>query len=268
MSSYTHFNIRFRPKEKRLINVNDFRNLENDIFSNTSWSEFSKKISTSWLGMLIFELNQESNSIYLEITPIRAHYLTYILDNIRDKGEFEIWTICTWEEGNDWLEIYDNNFEENYSSTCIYIHDEIRVNLIKGIDSNDLPNSFIKVNENQFQYKSLGKYFANNEVIEYENLERKSSILNKCLLADRNNYILDNCLKQTPESDWYSDQIISIFMKSLTKGEFSKIIDSVEFRYKSKLVRLYNKREHKECYILDNWFNLDEATFKNWKNRN
>lgn len=87
MSSYTHYNIRFRRKDDEKVGSSDYENLKEKLFSKKYQGEDSKWISSSWTGMFIYEICEESNSVVLETTPLRAHYLTNTLDDIRAEGE-------------------------------------------------------------------------------------------------------------------------------------------------------------------------------------
>ena len=62
----------------------------------------------------------------------------------------------------------------------------------------------------------------------------------------------------------HDEAVIWRFMSSFEKGRYKNMIESVEFKYKNKLVRLYDKGVHNECFMLDNWFNLDNKIFDNW----
>lgn len=273
MSSYTHYNIRFRLKENQKVSLEDYESLQELLFFNKDYQEYSQRISSSWSGMFIFELCDKSNSIILETTPIRSHYLTEFLDDIRDNGKYTIWTICTYEEGPDWLEIYDNRLKENYFAYCLYLYDEINI-LFKELNhwtEKSMQKNFVKTREKSYQYRKLGQYYSHNEINDDSDKERKSNLQNKCALADKENYILNNCYKETPEShhyvetNWYSDPIIWSLMATFEKGRFKDKIDRIEFRYKGKLVRLYNDGIHDECYMLDDWSNLDKEIFKDWR---
>ena len=262
MSSYTHFNVVFKSKSKKTLSKLDYDKLKKDIFSNKMWPEYSKFLSTSILGMLIFELDEGQNCVYLEMTPIRAHYLTDILDVVRDKGEFEIFSICTWEEGVNYLEIYNNDYRENRSASCIYQSDEIRLKLKRAARQFVKPNGFIKIEENQFQLKGLFLYHDNNVVVS-ENQNMLNSISNSCLRKNRQKYLLSNCIKQEPESDWFSESNICTFIKNLENIEFSQFIESVEFKFKGEVTRLYDNGEFTKCHMLGDWHNLDPQTFEN-----
>jgi len=273
MSSYTHYNVRFQSKEERKINSNDYEIIKELLFSE-------KYQGVSWTGMFIFELCEKSNSVLLETTPIRRGFLTDVLDYIRDKGEYTIWTICTDENGGpDYLEIYDSRLKENYFTKCLYFYDEVKI-LFKKVDYRidssleDLfDRNFIKVKEKNYQYKKLGRYYSHNEVheINHNREGRKNNLQNKCDLSERENYILNYCDKQIPEShhyvetNWYSDPFMWSLMAAFEKGKFKDEIESVEFKYQGRLVRLYNKGVYNECYMLDNWFNLDKTIYKGWE---
>lgn len=272
MSSYTHYNIRFKKKCGGKVQLKDYEDLKVTLFFNEKRKEDSEMIKSSWTGMFIFELCEISNSIVFETTPIRSYYLTNILDDIRDDGKYTIWTICTYEEGPDWLEIYDSRLKENYSKLCNYFYDEIKIEFkdLTYWTKEYLDKLFYRTKETEYKYTKLGKYYSHNEIHDDSDKERKSSLEQKCLIAERENYILSNCFKQEPEShsnsenNWYSDPIVWHFMTSFEKGDFKDKIELIEFKYKNKVVRLYDKGEHENCYILDNWFNLDRSIFENW----
>lgn len=263
MSSYTHFNIQLKPKNGKKITQGDLSSLSKSLFSNATWTEFSEKISTSWFGMFIFEIDESNNCVAFEITPVRAHYLTDILDDIQDQGDFEIRMICTYEEGNDWLEIY--NEEGNHSATCIYLFNELRLTCSDNYNGDSIPDFFNKTSINQYSFKKTCRYHSHCEFIENEDSNEYNSLLSKCTINERDNYIIKNCIKRFPESNWYSDNEILDFMKKLENGDYKDTIDSVEFFYEGKLVRLYDCGEFEECFILDNWFNLDHKTYDNLK---
>ena len=263
MSSYTHFNIQFIPKKGKKVTQEHLCFLSNALFANSTWAEYSDSISSSWSGMFIFEIDESNNCVAFEITPIRAHYLTYILDDIRDQGNFEIRMICTYEEGNDWLEIY--NEKGNHSTTCIYLFDEIRLTCFDDHKGGLPLGIFNKESLNQYSFKKICRYNSHCEFIENERSNEYNSLLSKCAIKERNNYILKKCSKQFPEVNWYSDSEVLNFMKKFENGNYKDTIKSVEFFYKSKLVRLYDCGEFKECFMLDNWFNLDNETFDNLK---
>lgn len=263
MSSYTHFNIRFIPKTKRLINQNDLESLKRDLFSNSRSDDYNKWISSSWSGMFIFEIDVKHNCVALELTPIRANYLTDILDDIRDKGEFEIRAICTWEEGNDWLEIFNNDLKSNHSATCIYELDELKVIFSSVVEKEYLPKGFFQLNDNTYGYKKMCSYHAHCEAKEI--VSRSNSLEDRCRLIERDSYILSNCRKVRPESNWYSNSEIMNFMNAFEQGEFETAIERVEFFYREKLVRLYDNKQYDECYMLENWFNLNPVTYDNLK---
>ena len=247
MSSYTHFNIQFIPKNRKKVTQEDLSLLSDTIFTNSTWAEYSENVSSSWSGMFIFEIDESNNCVAFEITPIRTHYLTYILDDIRDQGDFEIRMICTYEEGNDWLEIY--NEEGNHSATCIYLFDELRLTCFDNLKKGALPNIFNKVSLNQYSLKKICRYNSHCEFTEHEKYDEYNSLQSKCSIKERDNYILKRCIKQFPESNWYSNIEVSDFMKKLENNDFTDTIDRVEFFYKGKLVRLYDSGQFDECFM-------------------
>ena len=276
MSSYTHYNIKFKPKGNRKVNSKDYDNLKELLFSEKYHGENSGRISSSWNGMFVFELCEKSNSIVLETTPVRSHYLTDALDNIEQEEEYTIWSICTYEEGPDYLVIYDSRLRDNYYSDCFYFYDEINIHVSESSSWRELAigGGFQKKSDKIYQYKGLGRYYSHNEHIEHiswDDKNQKNNLQNKCKLCERDNYILKNCHKITPDSggydgkNWYSDPIIWRFMNYFEKGRFKDKIERVEFKYKNKLVRLYDKGVYNECFMLDNWFNLDSSIFDNWQ---
>ncbi|MDF1698223.1 MAG: hypothetical protein P1U56_20410 [Saprospiraceae bacterium] len=252
--------------------MNDYENIKNKLFYSERYKENSQWVSSSWTGMFIFDLCKLSNSIVFETTPVRSYYLTDILDDIRDDGEYTIWTICTYEEGPDWLEIYDSRLKENYSKLCNYFYDEVKIQFsdLTFWTKVYLDKMFDRINETEYKYSKLGKYYSHNEIQDDRDKERKSSLEQKCLISERENYILNNCFKQEPkshsnsENNWYSDPLVWHFMTSFENGDYKDKIQRIEFKYQGKLVRLYDEGEYENCYILDNWFNLDRSIFENW----
>ncbi|MDF1697663.1 MAG: hypothetical protein P1U56_17590 [Saprospiraceae bacterium] len=220
MASYTHYNIRFKKKGEGKIGLKDYEHIKNLLFFNEGYKEYSKRISNSWTGMFIFELCEFSNSIVFETTPIRAIYLTEILDYIRDNEDYTIWTIWTHEDRPDYLEIYDGRLTENYCKLCIYYYDEVTIQFkdLNHWTKVYFDNLFSRIGEKEYQHSALGQYYSHNEIQDDINKERKSSFEKKCLIAERESYILSNCYKQEPvsynnsENNWYSDPLISYFM--------------------------------------------------------
>ena len=72
MSSYTHFNIQFIPKNRKKVTQEDLSLLSDTIFTNSTWAEYSENVSSSWSGMFIFEIDESNNCVAFEITPIRV----------------------------------------------------------------------------------------------------------------------------------------------------------------------------------------------------
>lgn len=273
MASYTHYNIKFQRKDNRIITLEDYELLEELLFSIKHQGENGKQITTSWTGMFIFELCKKSNSVIFETTPIRRYFLIDALEYIRDKGEYTILTICSDEEGTDYLEIYDNRLKENYHTKCLYFYDEINIfyKKLSHLTEDWREYNLKKVKDMTYQYKKLGRYYSHNEIHDDRNKPRKNSLQDKCSLFERNSYILNNCDTGFPQShhyvetNWYSDPFIWTFMASFEKGRFKEEIEGIEFKYKGELVRLYSRGIFEKCHMLDNWYNLDHGIFDNWK---